>query len=69
MQRYVFLVASITHAIKGRDILRKSGFKAYVEKKINSIGNAGCGYVIVAEGNHKAIINLLVNSNVNFKEL
>lgn len=68
MQQNIFSVASITHAIKGRDILRKRGIKAYIEKKINTNGNAGCGYVIVAEGNRQSISKVLLDSNIKFSE-
>lgn len=69
MQRHIILVNSITYAIKGRDFLRKNGIKAYIEKKITSNGNAGCGYVIIAEGNKSVITHILMNSNINIIEI
>lgn len=69
MQRHIISVTSITYAIKGRDVLRKQGIKAYVEKKINANGNAGCGYVIVAEGNKSKITHTLMNSNIQIIEM
>lgn len=68
MQRHIISVNSITYAIKGRDVLRKQGIKAYVEKKINANGNAGCGYVIIAEGNKNKILHILMHSNINIIE-
>ena len=56
MQRHIISVNSITYAIKGRDLLRKQGFRAYIERKTNANGNAGCGYVIIANGNKNKII-------------
>ena len=64
MLRNIISVGSITYAIKGRDLLRKQGIKAYVERKTNITGNAGCGYVIVAYGNKKKITESLVNSGI-----
>ena len=64
MGRYVISVSSITYAIKGRDLLRKQGIKAYVERKINDNGNTGCGYVIVADGNLQKINNALTSSGI-----
>lgn len=64
MQRHIFSVSSITYAIKGRDLLRKRGVRAYIERQTNTIGNAGCGYVIVAEGNRQKISNVLKNSGI-----
>ncbi len=68
MQRHIISVGSITYAIKGRDLLRKQGIKAYVERKTNTSGNAGCGYVIVAEGNKNKISQVLTHSGVKILE-
>ena len=68
MQRHVISVTSITYAIKGRDLLRKQGVKAFVERKTNAYGNAGCGYVIVAEGNREKIIKTLKLSGIKISE-
>ncbi|MBQ8741683.1 MAG: DUF3343 domain-containing protein [Clostridia bacterium] len=69
MQRHIISVSSITYAIKGRDLLRKQGIKAYIERKTNQNGNAGCGYVIVAEGNRQKITGALMNSGVKILEI
>ena len=69
MQRHIVSVNSITYAIKGRDLLRKQGFKAYIERKTNSTGDAGCGYVIITEGNRDKIRNALVNSGIKFLQI
>ncbi len=69
MQRHIISVSSITYAIKGRDLLRKQGFKAYIERKTNQNGNVGCGYVIVAEGNRQKISGALMNSGVKILEI
>lgn len=69
MQRHIISVASITYAIKGRDFLRKQGFKAYIERKTISNGNVGCGYVIVVEGNRQRIVNALSNAGIKVLEI
>lgn len=69
MQRHIISVSSITYAIKGRDLLRKNGYKSYVEKKTNSTGNLGCGYVIVVFGNGEKIKNLLSFSGIKILEI
>lgn len=69
MQRHIVSVNSITYAIKGRDLLRKQGIKAYIEKKTNAHGNSGCGYVIIAEGNRQKITEALINTNIKFSEI
>ena len=69
MQRHIISVSSITYAIKGRDLLRKQGFRAYIERKTNSNGNTGCGYVIVADGNRQKISAALMNSGVKILQI
>lgn len=69
MQRYVISVGSVTYAIKGRDLLRKSGYKSHIERKTNTNGNAGCGYVIVAEGNRNQITDILKNSGIKILKI
>jgi hypothetical protein len=69
MQRHTISVGSITYAIKGRDLLRKLGFKAHIERKTNMNGNVGCGYVIIAEGNRDKILNGLTSSGINVLEI
>lgn len=69
MQRHIISVSSITYAIKGRDLLRKQGFRAYIERKTNSNGNTGCGYVIVADGNRQKISDALMNSGIKILQI
>ena len=69
MQRHIISVSSITYAIKGRDFLRKHGYKAHIEKKTDINGNAGCGYVIVSFGNRDKIINTLSVANIKVLEI
>ena len=51
MKEYKIFVGTITYALKGRDILRKNGIKARVERMTSGVENHGCGYVILSEGN------------------
>ncbi len=58
-----FNTGSITYAIKGRDLLRKKGFKARIEK-ITSGKGGGCGYTIVAEGDGAVAGELLRKAGI-----
>lgn len=69
MQRHIISVNSITYAIKGRDLLRKQGFRAYIERKTNENGNVGCGYVIIVNGNKNKIINALIEAGINIVDV
>ncbi len=50
MKRYVIATGTVTYALKGRDLLRKHGFSAKIER-ITGDKTLGCGYVIVLNGN------------------
>ena len=51
MGKELIMVTSITFAIKGRDLLRNSGIRAYIERTPNSYDHAGCGYSIYVPEN------------------
>ena len=46
MRSVLFVVGSITYAIKGRDLLRRNGYRAYVERAPADAEHLGCGYGI-----------------------
>ena len=50
MKRYLIATGTVTYALKGRDLLRKKGFKVNVER-ITGKSTLGCGYAITLEGN------------------
>ena len=60
-KKYVITTGTVTYAIKGRDILRRNGFTAKIERKS---GNAGCGYTVVTSGNIDKALSLLENADV-----
>ena len=45
----VITTGTITYAIKGRDILRRNGYKAYVERITEGRGSTGCGYSVIVK--------------------
>ncbi len=49
MSQERILVGSVTHAIKGRDLLRSMGFKAYIERSKDRLEQTGCGYSIYVD--------------------
>lgn len=65
MKRYVITTGTVTYAIKGRDILRKKGFKARIEKSAVIERDSGCGYAIILEsGNIDAAEKILRNAGI-----
>lgn len=59
-----FITGSITYAIRGRDLLRRHGFKARMEKTPNHLDRVGCGYSIIVEGDADKAEEVLRNARV-----
>ena len=67
MPRYMIVTPSVTHALKGRDILRRMGFAARVERKNSLDGN--CGFGIVTDGDIRKIEAALKSASVKIIEI
>lgn len=63
MKRYAISTGTVTYAIKGRDILRKNGFKVKIERTTGE-NTLGCGYAIILEGEIKNAEKLLRSNGV-----
>lgn len=68
MKRYIIATGTITYAIKGRDLLRRKGFNAKIER-ITSGRIVGCGYTIVITGNIAEAERLLQDAGVKILEI
>ncbi len=64
MGTHLILVSSITYAIKGRDLLRSHGYKAYIEKTPSKLDSHGCGYSIVVYTEPSEILKLLRDADI-----
>lgn len=64
MGTHLILVSSITYAIKGRDLLRSHGFKAYIEKTPSKLDSHGCGYSIVVYTEPADVLSILKDANI-----
>ena len=69
MNRYVITTGTVTYAIKGKDILRKKGFKASVERIMSEKGGNGCGYAIIVEGDLGEAESILRKSGIKILEI
>ena len=65
MKKYEIMVGTVTYALKGRDILRNKGFKAYIERRSNNIGKYGCGYSIVIKDEADRAVSILSENGIN----
>ncbi|MBO4693212.1 MAG: DUF3343 domain-containing protein [Clostridia bacterium] len=68
MREYMITLPSVTYALKGRDILRRLGFKARIERKSRQSGT-GCGYGIVTEGDIYKAEQALKNASIKILEI
>lgn len=69
MKRYLIVTGTVTYAIKGRDILRKKGFKASVERSGSVSDSEGCGYSILVEGNIELAQKILREARVKILKI
>ena len=64
MGQYLIMVSSITQAIKGRDLLRGKGIKAYIEKTPGHLDSHGCGYSIIVYEQPEPFVSMLKSNGV-----
>lgn len=64
MGKHLIMVGSITHAIRGRDLLREKGFKAYIEKTPGRLDSAGCGYSISFVENPELALQIITSAGI-----
>ncbi len=67
MSKSLIMVSSITYAMKGRDLLQRRGFRAYVERAPRGAGDAGCGYGIYVPERTEEAAGLLREMGVPVK--
>ena len=68
MKRYLIGTGTVTYAIKGRDLLRKKGYKVNIERKTGE-NSRGCGYALVFEGDILEARRLLGESGVKILDI
>ncbi len=60
-------VGSLTLAMKGRDLLQKNGYKAYLTRNPNPGEDEGCGYVIYVNDMDKRCFSVLKSAGIKIK--
>lgn len=69
MKRYIITTGTVTYAIKGRDLLRKKGYKVKIERITSGKGAKGCGYGIILDGDMGDAENILQTAGVKILEI
>ncbi len=67
MNKSLIMVSSITYAMKGRDLLQRRGFRAYVERAPRGAKDAGCGYGIYVPDRTEEAAQLLQEAGISVK--
>ena len=57
-------VGSLTFAMKGRELLQKNGYKAYLTRNPNPETDEGCGYVIYVNNIDKRCFEILKRNGI-----
>ena len=57
-------VASVTYAVKGRDLLQKNGYKAYLARNPHPSSDEGCGYVIYVNNPDDRCLKILTSNGI-----
>ena len=66
MKKFYIKVSSITHAMKGRDVLVSRGYRAAVRRNLKpQRGDEGCGYSIYIDERLNEAVEILRSKNVN----
>lgn len=69
MNKYRITTGTVTYAIKGRDLLRRHGYRVRMERITSGLGSAGCGYSLVVEGPLADVEDLLRRSDIKILEI
>ncbi|MBQ3088825.1 MAG: DUF3343 domain-containing protein [Clostridia bacterium] len=69
MKRYFVITGTITYAIKCRDALRRHGYKAELKRTVNSGGNVGCGYGVIAVCSLDEIKEILFMYSIRYLQI
>ncbi len=65
---YIIVTGTVTYAIRGRDLLRRNGYNANMEKTKSGLKN-GCGYSITVSGDIEQIEYLLRDAGIKILEI
>ena len=60
-------VSSVTYAMKGRDLLQKNGYKAYLTRNPHPETDEGCGYLIYVNNMDDKAPLLLKRAGIKIK--
>ena len=60
MNKELIYIGSVTQAMKGRDLLKKHGIAAHIERSAVDLDTGGCGYSIMVVDENRAKAELIL---------
>ena len=64
MDSVYFNVSSITNAMRGKNLLERTGIHGYINRTVDEEGNNGCGYSLLVRGDTAKAESLLRASGI-----
>lgn len=64
MKRDLIIVSSITYAMKGKELLQKHGFQAYIARLPQKEEGTGCGYCVYVSRDTDLAEKILRNGGI-----
>lgn len=64
MSKKGITVGSVTYAMKGRDLLQRNGYKAYLTRNPHPQEDEGCGYVIYVNNIDRRCFDILKRNGI-----
>ncbi len=64
MNRNLIVFGTITYALKAKDLLRRNGIKATVERISTGKNGKGCSYAVIFEGDALQVKDVLQNAGI-----
>ena len=66
MEKQLIMFASITFAIKARDVLKKHGIASYLERTPMNLKVTSCGYSLHVPRDMQKAVRLLENHRIRY---
>ena len=69
MKRFIITTETVTYAIKAKDILRKKGYKARIERVNSANSGKGCLYAVKVESNDFSVIDIIRGAGIKIIDI
>lgn len=67
MEKAIFLVGSVTNAMRGKALLEQQGMTAQVQRVLHGQDQNGCGYRLLVSGDSERAMTILERAGLRVK--